>query len=170
MHTIYLTEHIPNVYLLCAGNNGFTVTVLTEKNMGDGGGIHWLVRMEWRPAGWSVCLPLLISPCTLKSRSSLLAPAHLGGPGKGAVKRLCVCLLKIFSGLTKLGLITTLYAAQILNVSRSVTIFVLFFSPTAGQLKKLSINFHGTLGNVRSMYKEQSSRFCRATYVRTSNL
>jgi len=48
----------------------------------DGGGGHWLVRMEWCPAGWSVCLPLLIFPCTIKSRSSLLAPAHPGGPGK----------------------------------------------------------------------------------------
>jgi len=30
--------------------------------MGDGGGGHWLVRMEWHPAGWlvsaSVNLPL----------------------------------------------------------------------------------------------------------------
>ena len=43
---------------------------------------------EWRPAGWSVCLPLLVFPCTIKSRSCLLAPAHLGGPGKRAVKRL----------------------------------------------------------------------------------
>ena len=39
----------------------------------------WLVRMEWSPAGWSVCLTLLIFPCTIKSRSSLLALAHLGG-------------------------------------------------------------------------------------------
>jgi len=54
----------------------------------DGGGGHWLVWMEWRPARWLVCLPLLISPCTIKSRSSLLAPADLGGPGKRAVKRL----------------------------------------------------------------------------------
>jgi len=46
---------------------------------GDGGG-HWLVRIEWRPAGWSVCLSLLIFPCTIKPRSSLLAPAHPGGP------------------------------------------------------------------------------------------
>jgi len=38
--------------------------------------------MEWHPAGWSVCLPLLIFPCTTKSRSSLLAPADPGGPGK----------------------------------------------------------------------------------------
>ena len=58
------------------------------KNMGDGGGGHWLVQMEWHPAGWSVCLPLLISPCTIKSRSSLLALANPGGPGKRAVKRL----------------------------------------------------------------------------------
>jgi len=33
-----------------------------------------------------MCQPLLISPCTIKSRSSLLASAHLGGPGKRAVK------------------------------------------------------------------------------------
>jgi len=51
--------------------------------MGDDGGGHWLVRMEWRPAGWSVCLPLLIFPCTMKSRSSLLALTHPGDPGKG---------------------------------------------------------------------------------------
>jgi len=37
-----------------------------------------MARMEWRPVGWLVCLPLLV----LKS----LAPAHLGGPGKRAVK------------------------------------------------------------------------------------
>ena len=40
--------------------------------------------------GVSVCLPLSIYPCTIKSRSSLLALAHPGGgPGKRAVKRLC---------------------------------------------------------------------------------
>jgi len=60
------------------------------KNMGDGGGGHWLlVQIEWCPSGWSVCLPLLIFPCTIKSSSSLLAPADLGGPGKRAVKRWC---------------------------------------------------------------------------------
>jgi len=64
-----------------------------KKCMGDGRGGHWLlVRMEWHPSGWSVCLPLLIFPCTIKSRSSLLAPAHPDGPGKRAVKRLwCGC-------------------------------------------------------------------------------
>jgi len=44
--------------------------------------------MDWRPAGWSVCQPLLISPCTIKSRSSLLALAYPGSPSKRAVKRL----------------------------------------------------------------------------------
>jgi len=29
-----------------------------KKYGGDGGDGHWLVRMEWRPAVWSVCLPL----------------------------------------------------------------------------------------------------------------
>jgi len=58
------------------------------KKMGVGGCGQWLVRMEWRPAGWSVCLLLLIFPCTTKSRSSLLALAHLDGAGKMAVKRL----------------------------------------------------------------------------------
>ena len=58
------------------------------KKWGDGGDGHWLIRIEWRPARWSVCLPLLVFPCTIKSRSSLLAPAHPGGPGKMAVKRL----------------------------------------------------------------------------------
>ena len=56
---------------------------------------YWLVRMEWHPVGWSVCLLLLIFPCTIKSSSSLLALAHPGGPGKRAIKRLymCVCVL-----------------------------------------------------------------------------
>ena len=57
-----------------------------KKIWGDGGGGHWLVRMDWRPARWSVCLPLLIFPCTIKSRSSILAPAHPGAPRKRAVK------------------------------------------------------------------------------------
>ena len=39
-----------------------------------------------------MCPPLLIFPCTIKSRSSLLVPAHPGGPGKRAVKRMCVCV------------------------------------------------------------------------------
>jgi len=58
------------------------------KKMGDDGDEHCSVRMDWRPAVWSVCLPLLIFPCTITSRSSLLAPVHSGGPGKRAIKRL----------------------------------------------------------------------------------
>jgi len=45
--------------------------------------------MEWHPPGLSVCLPSVILPSTIKSRRSfVLAPAHAGDPGKGAVKRL----------------------------------------------------------------------------------
>jgi len=62
--------------------------LLISISLGDGGGGPWLVRMEWRAAGWSVCLLLLICPCTIKSRSSLLAQARLRGPRKSAVKRL----------------------------------------------------------------------------------
>jgi len=53
--------------------------------------------MEWRPAGWSVCLPLLILPCTIKSRSSLLALAHPDSPRKRAVKRLWWCYHRFIS-------------------------------------------------------------------------
>jgi len=49
--------------------------------------------MEWRPVGWSVCLPLLIFPCTIKSRSSLLALAHPGGPRKRAINGCGVVVL-----------------------------------------------------------------------------
>ena len=73
---------LPSVLWRCwlGGRKG----IRPVKNMGDGGGGHWLVRMEWRPAEWSVCLPLLIL-CTINSRSSLLALAHPGDPGKRAV-------------------------------------------------------------------------------------
>ena len=54
--------------------------LMSVKNMGQWWRWALVVRMEWRPARWSVCLPLLISPCTIKSRSSLLAPAYPGGP------------------------------------------------------------------------------------------
>ena len=36
--------------------------VFTELLGANDGGGHWLVRMEWRPAGWSVCLPLVNLP------------------------------------------------------------------------------------------------------------
>jgi len=50
--------------------------------MGDGGGGHWLVLMEWHPAGWSVCLKVQKFSGT-------------GSPGwsrKKAIKRGCVSL------------------------------------------------------------------------------
>ena len=37
--------------------------IQTVKNMGDSGGVHWLVRIEWRPAGWSVCLCVCLCVC-----------------------------------------------------------------------------------------------------------
>jgi len=58
--------------------------------------------MEWRPSGWSVCLPLLIFPCTIKSRSSSLALAHPCGLGNRAGKRLWSYHQKAFGALTML--------------------------------------------------------------------
>ena len=106
VHSLFL----PSVLWRCwlGGRKG----IHPVKKWGDGGGGHWLVRMEWRPAGWSVCLLLLIFPCTIKSISSLLAPALPAGPGKRAVKRswwwwwyihclhqccVCVCLARFQS-------------------------------------------------------------------------
>jgi len=74
---------------------GNVIQQLSWHAVGDDGGGHWLVRMEWRPARWSVCLPLLIFPCIMKSRSSLLPPAHPGGPGKRAIKWLNVCVCQL---------------------------------------------------------------------------
>jgi len=58
--------------------------------------IGGMVKVGTGWSGWSGaqpdgrCLPLLIFPCTIKSRGFLLAPAHPGRPGKRAVKWLCV--------------------------------------------------------------------------------
>ena len=46
-----------------------------------------------------MCLPLLIFPCTIKSRSSLLAQAHPDGPRKRAVKwSWCGVVEVVYSG------------------------------------------------------------------------
>jgi len=47
----------------------------------------------------------VIFPCAMKSRRFLLAPAHLGSPGKGAVKRLCiyVCEAVLYCWVTIVG-------------------------------------------------------------------
>jgi len=71
----------------------------------DDGGGHWLVDgvAASRVVGVSASVNNL--PLPYKSRSSLLAPAHLGGPGKRAVKRswCVVCGFKsAFSALTLL--------------------------------------------------------------------
>ena len=65
---------------------------LACKKWGDDAGGHWLVRMEWHQAGWSVCVSLNL-PLHHKVQKFLLAPAHPGGPGKRVVKMVvCVCV------------------------------------------------------------------------------
>ena len=88
---VYIFDAFSALTLLVGGQEGHPAC----KKWGDGGGGHWLVRLEWHPAGWSVCLPLLIFPCTIKYKSSLLALAHPGGPRKRAVKRMCVCVFYV---------------------------------------------------------------------------
>jgi len=104
--------------------SGCACFVCIVKNGGDDGGEHWLVRMEWCPAGWSVYLPLLIFPCTIKSRSSLLAPAHPGGPGKKGRKTVvsvCVCnLSKYDQNVTTTGI----HLQSTLNIQQAVPLFV----------------------------------------------
>jgi len=79
-------RYLPSVLWHCW--LGGTKGIRPVKNGGDGGGGHWLVRMEWGAQPEGRCVPpLLIFHCTIKSRSSFLAPAHPGGPGKRAVKR-----------------------------------------------------------------------------------
>jgi len=62
----------------------------------SGGWWKWALRSPDGVApsqmvGVSASVPLLIFPCTIKSRGSLLAPAHPGGPRKRAVKWLWRC-------------------------------------------------------------------------------
>jgi len=58
------------------------------KNGGDGRGGHWLVRIEWHPAGRSVCLPLLMFPCNNNVQKFSSGTGSPGWSRKKAVKRL----------------------------------------------------------------------------------
>ena len=89
--------------------------------MGDDGGGHWLVQMEWHLAGCLVCLPLLIFPCIIKSRSSLLALAHPGGPGKRAVKRLWWCGVVVYCTVSVFS-----YSVSYILAKIAFTIFVIY--------------------------------------------
>jgi len=53
---------------------------------------HWLVRMEWCPAGLSVYLPLISLLAPSPEEAFPLAPAHPGSPRKTAMNG-CVCVM-----------------------------------------------------------------------------
>ena len=59
-----------------------------------------VARLILSPFGLFMGLPLLIFPCTIKSRSSLQAPAHPVDPRKRAVKRLYVSVCYEFDAQT----------------------------------------------------------------------
>jgi len=99
---------LPSVLWHCwlGGRKG----IRSVKIWGDGWSGHWVVWMEWHLPGWSVCLPLLIFPYTIKSRSALMAPAHPGGPGKRAIKWLwCVVVVWMAKSLAITEQCTTLH-------------------------------------------------------------
>ena len=70
---------------------------MVEVGTGWSDGVAPIQMVKWRPSRWSVCLPLLIFPCTVGSRSSRLLLAHQGGPGKGAIKLLWYLSIKMWN-------------------------------------------------------------------------
>ena len=58
--------------------------------MGDDGGGSLISPDGVAPIQMITVSASVIFPCTIKSRRFLLALDHLGSPGKGAVKWLCV--------------------------------------------------------------------------------
>jgi len=75
--------------------------------LGDRKGIRPVKKLEWWDAGVAICLErgaglhmaqLMPLPLTISCSSKILigftflVPAHLGSPGKTAVKWVCVCL------------------------------------------------------------------------------
>jgi len=85
---VFVPVSVNHVYIVTCIETHFS-PVTCQLGGGGGGGptAPGLSGRGGGPAGGSVCLPLLIFPCPIKSRSSLLAPAACG-PGKRAVKRL----------------------------------------------------------------------------------
>jgi len=60
--------------------------------MGDDGGGLLISPDGVAPSQIVGVSAYVIFPCTIKVQKILLAPAHLGSPGKRAVKQLCVCV------------------------------------------------------------------------------
>jgi len=60
--------------------------------------------MEWHPAGWTVCLPLLIFPCTIKSRGFSSGTGSPRWSRKKSRKMVvCVCVWCVCVCLTPLS-------------------------------------------------------------------
>ena len=54
-----------------------------------------------------MCLPLLICPCTTKSRSSVLAPARLGGPKES--RKMVVCVWAVLVSLLLKAVVSAVF-------------------------------------------------------------
>jgi len=108
-----------------------------------------------------VCLPLLIFPCTIKSRSYLLAPAHAGGPRKRSVKRLCVYVCVCVCDSVWLELMSLLAVNVRLWKSASYTTYMTCRNPRTWSLRQCG---------QRSLGKTRRHACCRAREVAASGL
>jgi len=75
--------------------------------MGDDGGGLLISPDGVAPSQIVGVSAYVIFPCTIKVQKILLAPAHLGSPGKRDVKQLCVCVCVCV--LLVVGLISSLH-------------------------------------------------------------
>jgi len=127
--------------------------------------------MECRQAGWSVCLPLLIFPCTIKSRSSLLAPAHPGGSGKRAVKRLwCSGGYLLTYLLTRQAMLSVLCSRQLDSRTPPTVCSTYSCTPHTGQYNvtiKRIIDVHTT--STYSSDIGQCCQYCFPLYSRDNS-
>ena len=102
-------QQLPSVLWRCWLDGRKGIRPVKTYGEDDGGG-HWLVRMEWRPVRWSVCVPLLIFPCTIKSQkfsSGTGSPGWSWKKGRKTVVVWCV----VYSRETEIDLVSQLDAS-----------------------------------------------------------
>ena len=98
--SLTITALYKSTYLLTYLVTFSALTLLVGRQEGHlarkkyGGCWRWaLVRPDGVASSRMVSVPLLIFPCTIKPRSSLLASAHPGGPGKTCHKTVVVVVV-----------------------------------------------------------------------------
>ena len=80
LRTLTSKRNLQNIY-----HNTATTTIILKPLYNGGEGGHWLVRMEWRPAGWLVSTSVNL-PLHHKIQKFSSGTSSPGDPGKRAVK------------------------------------------------------------------------------------